>query len=138
MTVNVTNKEETGKVTWVLVAPGGTDAYASYVGSNSSSLVRSMLSPTVTDPDGSVTGPTYKWYRGSLADRAARLELELTYTVVADDVGKRIRVDATYTDGSSGPAETVRFTSENPVQVAAQPDTNDASGVCLHNRNQES
>ena len=42
----------------------------------------------------------------------------VTYTVVGDDVGNRIRVDATYTDGS-GPAETVRFVSENPVQAAA-------------------
>ena len=130
LTVAVTNKEETGKVTWT-VAPGGT----ALVPPRSLQQFQpgAVLTPTVTDPDsvtdanedGSIDTPaniTWKWYRG--------LELisgqtEATYTVGLDG-GNRIRVEATYTDDSTGPAETVRFTSENPVQSAAQPGTNTA------------
>ena len=73
----------------------------------------------MTDPDGSATVSTWKWYRGStLITTADAEDNDNTYTVVADDVSNnRIRVEATYSDGG-GAEETVRFTSENPVQVA--------------------
>ena len=120
LTVSVTNMEETGKVTWT-VAPVGITLNP--LRSLQQFQPGAVLTPIVTDPDGGVTGTTYKWYRGSTAI-SGETGTGITYTVVADDVGNRIRVDATYTDASSGPAETVRFTSENPVQAAAQPGTN--------------
>ena len=125
VTVNVTDVEETGKITWT-VAPPGVNAIVGL----QQFQPGAVLVPTVTDPD-SVTGTEatglvpngsvtkWKWYRGS-----AEISGEIlgTYTVVADDVGQRIRVDATYPDGNGGPEGTVRFTSENPVQ-AVRPST---------------
>ena len=118
LTVNVTDVEETGKITWTVTPPPD--------GSAISGLQQfqpgAVLTPTVTDPDavtdsdatGGITSDiTWKWYRGSSAISGEAGE---TYTVGSADVGNRIRVEATYSDGS-GPAETVRFVSENPVQA---------------------
>ena len=128
LTVSVTDVEETGKITWT-VSPR--DAPISGL---QQFQPGAELAPTVTDPDSVTTDDSrgavlnadvteWKWYRGSTVISG---ETEATYSVGADDVGKRIRVEATYTDANDGPAETVRFTSENPVQSAAQPETNDA------------
>ena len=119
LTVNVTDVEETGKVTWV-VGVDGPD------GAGDIRLLQfqpgAQLLASVTDPDGSASVTAWKWYRGSTAISG---QTEATYIVVAADVGNRIRVDATYTDGG-GAAETVRFVSENPVQAARLPDANTA------------
>ena len=108
--INVTDEEETGKITWT-VTPS--------VGGNAISELQqfqpgAVLTPTVTDPDGTVAVTARKWYRGSSVISG---KTEETYTVVADDVGNRIRVEATYTDANGGPAETVSFTSPHPVQA---------------------
>ena len=119
LTVNVTDVEETGKVTWVVGVDGPAD-------DDDIRLLQfqpgAQLLASVTDPDGSATVTAWKWYRGSTAISG---QTEATYIVVADDVGNRIRVDATYTDGV-GAAETVRFVSENPVQAARLPGANTA------------
>ena len=120
LTVAVTNHEETGKVTWTVTPSGG-----SPISGLQQFQPGAVLTPTVTDPDDGVTVSEWKWYRESSAISGDG-EIEATYTVVADDVGNHIRVDATYTDASSGPAETVSFTWENPVQLFPQPGTNDA------------
>ena len=72
------------------------------------------LAAVVTDPDGTLTGTTWKWYRGSteISGQTAN-----SYTVTDSDVGMRIRVTATYSDGN-GPEENASFTSETPVQAA--------------------
>ena len=118
--VNVTNVEETGKVTWT-VAPGGTPL--SPLGALRQFQPGAVLTASVTDPD-AVTGGnngaittdvTWKWYRsGTEINNPA--EDKNMYTVTDGDVGSDIRVTATYSDGS-GPAETVSFTSETPVQA---------------------
>ena len=118
--INVTDEEETGKVTWT-VAPSGT-ATSDDIGLQQFQP-GARLTPTVTDPDsvtsdnltGSISNVTWKWYRGS-SEITGVTGTGVTYIVVGDDVGNRIRVDATYSDGS-GPAETVSFTSPHPVQA---------------------
>ena len=121
MTVNVTDEEETGKVTWTVnpadaTVPAGVVLRQFQPGA--------MLTASVTDPDAIADNPdsntisnnTWKWYRGSsvIADAT-----EASYTVKDDDdVGRTIRVMATYSDGS-GPEESVSLTSA-PVQAASQ------------------
>ena len=129
VTVNVTDVEETGKVTWI-VGPDGSATAGTDIGLQQFQP-GAQLSASVTDPDAVTSSqPTglvadasitsWKWYRGSsLIDG----ETEATYIVVADDVGERIRVEATYSDGG-GAVETVRFVSENPVQAARPPGDN--------------
>ena len=116
LTVNVTDVEETGKITWT-VTPSGGDPISGL----QQFQAGAVLMPTVTDPDGGATVTAWKWYRGSSAISG---QTAATYTVVAEDVGNRIRVDATYTDANRGPAQTVRFVSENPVQAAGPPGDN--------------
>ena len=65
---------------------------------------------------------TWKWYRAT--PRSAVIPIAPTpNTVVAADVGHRIKVEATYNDGS-GPDETVSYTSPNPVQRYRDPKVN--------------
>ena len=132
--VNVTNVEETGKVTWT-VAPGGT--LLSPPRALRQFQPGAVLTASVTDPDavaggntGAITtGVMWKWYRGSTEISG---ETASTYTVTDSDVGSDIRVTATYSDGS-GPAESVSLTSETPVQAARLPANNSAPGVrCYH------
>ena len=99
----VTDEEETGKVTWT-VDPDGTD---SAVGPQPLRQFQdgAALAASVTDPDGApidadgdaipAAGINWKWYRGSdvIAGQTGP-----SYTVTAADVGKRIKVVATYTD----------------------------------------
>ena len=49
------------------------------------------------------------------------------------DVGMRIRVVATYSDGNGGPEESASFTSETPVQAARLDAENSAPEfACYH------
>ena len=119
--INVTDVEETGKITWT-VTPSDVSAISELQQFQPGAL----LTPTVTDHDsvtstnttGSIPTPdvTWKWYRGS-SEITGETGTGATYTVVADDVGNRIRVEATYRDANGGPAETVSFTSPHPVQA---------------------
>ena len=116
--VTVTDEEETGKITWT-VTPTVSD---SPIPGLQQFQPGAELTPTVTDPDGTTTVTAWKWYRGSTAISGAA-GTGATYDVVSGDVGNRIRVEATYSDGS-GPAETMSFTSENPVQEYRRPEDN--------------
>ena len=120
--VNVTDEEETGKVTWS-VDPDGTGSVIVPTSATGQPPVvlrqfqpGASLTASVTDPDavasgnttGSITsGITWKWYKGSsvIAGQA-----EAIYTVMDGDVGSTIRVMATYSDGS-GSEESVSLTS---------------------------
>ena len=119
VTVNVTDMEETGKVTWTVdPEEGDNNAISDFQHLQPGA----MLAASVTDPD---AGPidaenvTWKWYQG--ADVSS--EIGATYNITDADVGSRIRVTATYSDGS-GPEETVSFTSAAAVRAARQ--SNDA------------
>ena len=64
----------------------------------------STLSAGLTDPDGGITNKTCQWQRGESASGAFTNILSNatseTYTLVAADVGKHLKVRVTYTDGS--------------------------------------
>ena len=86
---------------------------------------RAVLAASVTDPDAVVgdnndgaildANITWKWYRGSSVIAG---QTTASYTVADDDVGRTIRVMASYSDGS-GPAKSVSLTSAS-VQTASQ------------------
>ena len=124
--VDVTDVEETGKVTWH-VDPDGADGADNITVPDDVVLRQfqpgAVLAASVTDPD-AVAGDnnglidaagitSWKWYRGSTVISGAAVA---SYTVTDSDAGMRIRVTATYSD-TSGPAESVSFTSETPVQA---------------------
>ena len=127
--VNVTDTEETGKVTWA-VDPDGTGSVTVPAGvvlrqfQPGASLTASVTDPdavTSGDADGDITsGITWKWYRGSSLISG---QITNVYTVVDGDPGSTIRVMATYTDGS-GPEEDVSLTSAsvlNAIQLNNAP-----------------
>ena len=118
--VNVTNVQETGKVTWT-VDPNGeaTDDVPDNV------VLRqfqpgAVLTASVTDPDATAAiasaNVTWKWYRGDTEIDNPSPDKSM-YTVQDGDAGNNIRVTGTYSDGTGGPRETVSLTSETTVQA---------------------
>ena len=114
ITVMVTDVVEKGEVTWT------TDANADST-VDDPMLVQfqagTLLTASVTDgdiggPDKAVDNPAWRWYR-----RSALISGEETnaYTVTTDDVGRHIRVEATYRVGDSTTQETASLTSSHPV-----------------------
>ena len=104
VTVTITNADEAGTVTLSSVQP----------------QVGTALTATLEDPDGGVSGETWVWARfvdpnsgwtditGATSD---------SYTPVAADLGKYLRVTVSYTDGH-GSGKNAREVSDNPVRAA--------------------
>ena len=116
--VSVTNVDEPGKVTWT-VAPVGTTL--SPARSLRQFFSGATLTASVTDGDGAV-GTAWKWYRGSSEISG---ETATTYTVTDDDVGMRIRAEASYREDANSPIKRVSLVSENVV-LATRTATNNA------------
>ena len=125
VTVAVTNVEESGKITWTTNPPG--DGLA---GGLQQFQPGATLTATLTDPDGTATVSSWKWYRGSTLISGSTGN---THAVTTTDVGNRIRVTATYSDGS-GPAESASLTSANPVQGTHQANTGPTFGSATTTR----
>ena len=111
VTVDVTDKEETGKATWSVTPTGGSAISGLRQFQSGAELTASVTdADAVSDlvMDGAIsTNITWKWYRGSSVITDAAVA---SYTVTDSDVGNTIRVMATYSDGS-GPEESVSLTS---------------------------
>ena len=120
VTVNVTDREETGKVTWSVTPTGGSPISGLRQFQPGASLAASVTDPDAVTDDvtgGAIsTNITWKWYRGSSVIADA---IDASYIVLDSDVGNTIRVMATYSDDSSGPEESVNLTSAL-VQEASQ------------------
>ena len=84
VTVMITNVDETGRF--------GAITGTLQVG-------QTLTAGTVTDPDGGVTGITYQWQGDSTDINSAT---SMTYMPLVADIGKTIRVVATYTDTLGG------------------------------------
>ncbi len=81
---------------------------------------------TIEDPDGGVTGAIWVWENSSNGssgwnDATGTGTTSASYTPVAADSGKYLRVTASYTDGHD-PGKTAQKVSDNPVRVT--PDSN--------------
>ena len=84
VTINLTNVDEAGTVTLPATFTGGTEATAS-----------------VTDPDGTVSGVSWRWARGDTATGSFSNisgATSASYTPVAADVLKYLRATVNYTD----------------------------------------
>ena len=84
VTISVNNKDEDGTVTLPATFVGGTAATAS-----------------VSDPDGTVSGDSWRWARGNTATGAFSDiggATSASYTPVVADVGKYLRATVSYTD----------------------------------------
>ena len=101
VTITVTNVEEPGTVTLGNLQPqAGVD-----------------LTATLTDPDETISGTTWKWESSS--DRSSWAEIEdataATYSPVDGDVGRVLRATASYTDGE-GADKSAMAMSANAVR----------------------
>ncbi len=102
VTISVNNLDEAGTVTLPATFTGGTEATAS-----------------VTDLDGTVTGPSWRWARGNTATGSFSNISGATsagYTPVAADVGKYLRATVTYTD-PQGSGKTASAVSSSAVEA---------------------
>ena len=100
VTISVNNKDEAGTVTLPSTFTGGTEATAS-----------------VTDPDGAVTSPSWRWARGNTATGSFSNiggATSASYTPIAADVGKYLRATVTYTD-PEGSGKTASAVSSSAV-----------------------
>ena len=99
VTINVTNVDEDGTVTITGTEKGG-----------------QTLTAAVTDPDGTVSNETWQWTRSATATGTfANISgaTSSTYTLVAADVGKFLKAEASYTDPQgSGKSATSNATGE--------------------------
>ena len=113
VTISVNNKDESGTVTLPATFSGGVEATAS-----------------VTDPDGTVSSPSWRWARGDTATGSFSNisgATSASYTPVATDVGKYLRATVTYTD-PEGSGKTASAVSSGAVGASnAEPTFDDGA-----------
>ena len=105
VTITVTNVEEAGEVTLSSTQP----------------QVGTALTATLTDPDVVSGSPAWRWTIASSAtgtfNNVSNEGTSASYTPVAGDVGKYLKVTASYTDGE-GSGKSAEYSPTNPVRVA--------------------
>ena len=102
VTISVNNEDEAGTVTLPATFTGGTEATAS-----------------VSDLDGTVSSPSWRWARGNTATGSFSSiggATSASYTPVAADVGKYLRATVTYTD-PQGSGKTASAVSSSAVEA---------------------
>ena len=108
VTITVTNVDEDGAVTL----------------SSTRSQDDMALTATLEDPDGSVSGVTWKWERSAGKGPASWTVIggatTATYTAVDDDEDKYLKATASYTDGE-GSGKTAYATTGNAVEFPNNP-----------------
>ena len=110
ITININNIDEDG---WIVF-------------SSRQPQIDTPFAATIEDPDGGVTGAIWVWENSSNGstgwnDATGTGAASASYTPVAADSGKYLRVTASYTDGH-GANKSAQKVSDNPVRVT--PDRN--------------
>ena len=100
VTVTVTNADDPGVVTL--------DAGRPKVGEH--------VTATLTDEDGGITGPTWSWSSESGAAGQASSVQSYPYTVLASEVGQRLKASVSYTD-NHGPGKSASGRSTGTVRA---------------------
>ena len=109
--VYVTNADEAGTASFTGTLSGG-----------------STLTASVTDPDGGIGSKSYQWQRGNTASGSFSPisgETDSTYTLVAMDVGKWLKVKVSYAD-AEGAGKSATSVSRGPIGASnSEPTFND-------------
>ena len=128
VTVNVTDMEEAGSVTWTVDADGG-DSHTAGTPTLLQFQPGASLQGTASDGDAPVTNVRWQWYRsasktamGTAIDGATSGTYTVSDTSGSNDVGMYVRAVATYSD-NRGPNKTADLVSEYPVQQARDDNT---------------
>ena len=113
VTIDLTNEDDAGTVTLPVTFSGSVEATAS-----------------VSDPDGSVSSPSWQWARGTTATGSFNDidgATSASYTPIAADVGKYLRATVTYTD-PEGSGKTASAVSSSAVGATnAEPTFDDGA-----------
>ena len=118
VTVEVTDVDEPGKVTWLVAPDGSTDASVTQFDVGGARLTASATDGDIAGATKTATNAIWRWYR-SPDDSSAGTLIENAntniYTTTLDDSGMYIRVVAHYVVAGNVDQETASLTSEYPV-----------------------
>ncbi len=120
VTVEVTNIDEPGKVTWLVAPDGSTDQSVTQFDVGGARLTASATDGDIAGTDKAVTNAIWRWYR-SPDDTSAGTLIEGAntniYATTLDDAGMYIRVVAHYVVAGNVDQETASLTSGYPVMA---------------------
>ena len=123
VTVRATDPDNASDTISVTVTVGNVEEQGTVTLNPDRPLVGTALTASLTDPDGGVTGETWRWSRSDAADgtfTGIRGATRASYTPVEADEGMYLKITVTYTDGH-GPNKTATASAMVPPPSNSPP-----------------